>query len=266
MRGCTARRIGGPLSNTNLRTTNAHWESVWSRPPRMRLPSPLNMGTFNAKRLLRRHVKPGMRFLEIGCAPGKMLAWVAMVLGADVAGLDSSDRGMSYTRQLFDALGIQADLRKEDIHSHTFEPGSFDVVYSSGLIEHFSDPRPTVQAHAELARPSGKVIITIPNLSGWWGAPTRWLDPGVLELHNMNIMNETTLGALAPRDIVAVACAYRGGHFSIQHAVPVRKLPRLVSRALMHFGDLMGFLQPVEIRFLAPLLVLEITRRDVDAA
>jgi 2-polyprenyl-3-methyl-5-hydroxy-6-metoxy-1,4-benzoquinol methylase len=226
----------------------------------MRLPSPFNLGTFNAKRLLRCHVIPGMKFIEIGCAPGKMLAWVAKVLGAEVAGLDSSECGMLYTRQLFDALGIQADLRKEDIDSHTFEPGTFDVVYSAGLIEHFSDPRPAVRVHAELARPGGKIIITIPNLSGWWAVPTKLLDPSVLDMHNLKMMNESALSALAPSDIASNVHAYRGGHFSVQHAVPVRKLPDLVSQALMHFGDLMGFLQLVEVKFLAPLFVLEFTR------
>ena len=253
------------VNGRSQKTTDDHWEAVWSRPPRMRLPSPFNLGTFNAKRLLRRHVNPGMRFLEIGCAPGKMLAWVAKDLGAEVAGLDSSDRGMSYTRQLFNALGIRADLRQEDIHSHTFEPGSFDVVYSAGLIEHFSDPRTIVRVHAELARPGGKVIITIPNLSGWWGAPTRWLDPGVLDMHNLNIMTTSALAALAPSDVVSDVRAYRGGHFSIQHAIPVRRLPGLVSQALMHLGDLMGFLQATEIRILTPLFVLEMTRRGADA-
>ncbi len=248
----------------NAKTTHAHWDAVWSRPPRMRLPSPLNLGTFNAKRLLRRHVRRGMRFLEIGCAPGKMLAWVAKTLGAEVAGIDSSELGMAYTRQLFKAVRIEADLRQEDLRSHSFEHGSFHIVFSSGFIEHFEDPRPIVRIHAELARPTGTVLIAIPNLRGWWGVPTKWLDPSLLDMHNLEIMNVPALAALAPRDIVSNVRAYRGGRFSVQHAVPTRKIPSAVSEALMHFGDLLGFLQTVDIEPLAPWFVLEMTRRGRD--
>jgi SAM-dependent methyltransferase len=243
------------------KTTNAHWESVWSRPPRMRLPSPLSLGVFNAKRLLRRHVRPGMRFLEIGCAPGKLLAWVARTLGAEVAGLDASERGMLFTRQLFDTLSIHADLRQEDFLAHTFRHNSFDVVYSSGFIEHFDNPRPVVRAHVELTRPGGTTLITIPILRGWWGLPTQWLDPEVLCMHNLEIMTPSVLRALAPTDLADKVQAYRGGKFSVQHAVPTRRFPSLLSRALMHAGDLVGALQPMEIAALAPNLVLEITRR-----
>ncbi len=231
----------------------------------MRLPSPLNLGTFNAKRLLRRHVRVGMRFLEIGCAPGKMLAWVAKILGAEVAGIDSSERGMAHTRQLFKAVGIHADLRQEDLRSHTFEHGSFDVVYSSGFIEHFEDPRPIVRTHVELTRPEGTTLISIPNFRGWWGLPTKWLDPEMLCMHNLDIMTLDRLEALAPSNLAADVRAYRGGRFSISHVVPVRRIPSLVSQTLMHAGAFVGFLQPFEIAALAPSLVLEVTRRNTDA-
>jgi len=246
----------------NAKTTGDYWDSVWSRPPRMTLPSPLNLGTLNIKRLLRKHVRPGMRFLEIGCAPGKMLGWVAKALEAEVAGIDSSERGMSYVRHLFNALDIRADLRREDVHSHTFEPGSFDVVYSAGFIEHFKDPSPTVRIHAELTRPGGKVLITIPNLSGWWSVPAKLLDPEVLGMHNVEIMNLPALASLAPLDLVSNVRAHHDGRLSLQHMVSPRGIPGALWRGITHVGDMLGFLQPVTISTLAPLLVLEMTRRN----
>src|SRR5205085_5136150 len=124
-----------------------HWDSEWAVRPRLRLPLSVTVGIRDIKRLLRKHVRPGMSFLEIGCAPGKILAWIAKVLGADVAGLDYSPRGMQHAFDLFRALNIVADLRNEDIFETTFPSESFDIVYSAGVIEHFRDPRPIVHSH-----------------------------------------------------------------------------------------------------------------------
>jgi len=246
---------------TDRKTTNEHWDHAWSKPPRMRLPSRLNLSIRNAQRLLRTHVRRGMRFLEIGCAPGKMLAWVAEALGADVAGLDYSKAGMGFAQQLFDTLGIAGDLRCEDVFDNSFECDSFDVVYSSGLIEHFVDPRDIVREHVTLLKPGGKAIITIPNLVGWWGFLTEKLDPDVLEMHNLDIMRPSALLALAPCDLVSDARAYRSGCLSVDHAIPVRKVPRIIGLGIGHLVNLLGLMQPFEIPFLAPQLVLEMTRR-----
>src|SRR6266571_6076866 len=88
-----------------------HWESFHSGRPRLRLPSALIISTRNLQRLLKKHVKPGMRVLEIGFAPGKHLAYVSKVLGAAVTGVDYSENGVRFARRLFEALGIQGDLR-----------------------------------------------------------------------------------------------------------------------------------------------------------
>src|SRR5947207_15902867 len=121
-------------------TTLAHWDEVWRKPPRMRLPSSLVVATRNLQRILRAHVRPGSSFLELGCAPGKLLAWVALRLGARVSGLDYSPTGIAWARELFDALGCKGDLRCEELFSTSFPRDAFDIVFSSGLIEHFDDP------------------------------------------------------------------------------------------------------------------------------
>lgn len=249
------------MDRTDRKTTNEHWDHAWSKPPRMRLPSRLNLSIRNTQRLLRTHVRRGMRFLEIGCAPGKMLAWVAEVLGADVAGLDYSKAGMGFAQQLFDTLGIPGDLRCEDVFDNSFKCDSFDVVYSSGLIEHFDDPRDIVREHVTLLRPGGKAIITIPKLVGWWGFLTGRLDPPVLEMHNLDVMRRSALLALAPSDLVSDARAYHWGRISLHHAVPIHKI-RYLGTVACRFADLLGLLQPFDIPFLCPHLVLEMTRRN----
>jgi hypothetical protein len=62
------------MSLSDKKTTRAHWENVWRRDPRTALLSWLDVGSRNLQRLLRRHVRPGMRYLEIGCAPEQLLS------------------------------------------------------------------------------------------------------------------------------------------------------------------------------------------------
>ena len=253
------------MSRGDELTTKSHWEGAWAAPPRWKLPSPLAVPTRNMQRLLRPAVRPGMRVLELGCAPGKLLAWVAAKLDARVSGLDYSDRGITWARTLFDALGIPADLRCEDVFRSTFEPASFDVVYSAGLIEHFEDPRDIVRTHVALAKPGGTTLIAIPDYGGIYGRLQGWFDPANLALHNLRIMRPEALAELAPAELSGTVRTYRAGRISPWQISLERRLPRPVARFTSYFLNGIGLLQPVDIGPICPLLVLEITRRHDSA-
>jgi len=155
-----------------------------------------------------------MHFLEIGCAPGKLLAWVAEVLHAEVAGGDYSQRGLSLAQQLFQALNIDGDLRCEDMLATTFEPASFDLVFSAGVIEHFDDPREIVKRHVTLLKPGGKAVIMVPNYGGFYGRLQCRFDPENLSIHNLTIMNPPALRRLAPGELVSTVRVYPVGRMS----------------------------------------------------
>jgi 2-polyprenyl-3-methyl-5-hydroxy-6-metoxy-1,4-benzoquinol methylase len=243
----------------NEKTTTAHWDQVYGTQPRMRLPSSLNIGTLNLKRLLRRYARPGHRFLEIGCAPGKMLAWAQHDLGVRASGLDYSEPGVEFTNRLLSTLHIPADVRCENVFATSFAPGSFDVVFSAGVIEHFDDPRELVAKHVELLAPGGVAVITVPNYGGVMGTLQARLDPANLAIHNTGIMNEAALKQTAPATGVS-ARVFRWGRFSpwILNLSPT--LPARIAQLLSIAGNAAGLLQPFDIAALAPLFVLEIRK------
>jgi 2-polyprenyl-3-methyl-5-hydroxy-6-metoxy-1,4-benzoquinol methylase len=241
-------------------TTRAHWEETWAVPPRWRLPSSLSISTLNMQRLLRPHLRRKMRVLEIGCAPGKILAWVAATFQAEATGVDYSERGIEWSRTLFDHLGIPADLRCEDVFRTTLLPDTFDLVYSSGVIEHFEDARPIVRSHVALTRPGGKALIALPDYGGIYGRLQRWFDPANLAIHNLEIMSPEALRALAPQDLAATVRSYSAGRVSPWQISLNRRLPGSIGRAAAYALNVAGLLQPVDITPLCPLLVLEITR------
>jgi 2-polyprenyl-3-methyl-5-hydroxy-6-metoxy-1,4-benzoquinol methylase len=211
-------------------------------------------------RFLRKHVSAGQKYLEVGCAPGKMLSWVAAVLKADVAGLDFSERGLALTRTLFRALNLQGDLRYEDFFQHTFEPGTFDVVSSFGLIEHFDDPRDIVRRHVLLLKPGGLALIVIPNYMGIYGFLQQHFDRDNLALHNLEIMNRRILESLAPSDLVKSAKAYPEGRMSPWLVSFDSRWPRIIARSVSYAVNVLGLLQPFKIIRLCPFLVLEMVR------
>jgi 2-polyprenyl-3-methyl-5-hydroxy-6-metoxy-1,4-benzoquinol methylase len=248
------------MTNGNDLTRVDHWNDTWAGDIRLRLPSPLIVATRDLQRLLKAHVREGNKVLEIGCAPGKLLAWIAAVLRASVAGIDYSPRGLAQTHRLFSALNLTADLRCEDFRGTTFPANNFDVVFSVGVIEHFDDPRDIVRKHLSLVRPGGTALMTVPNYSGIYGRLQRYFDAESLLFHNTKIMSCEALAALVPSDEPFRVKAYPFGRISPWLLSTTKRWPRPVALGISHAVNLAAVLQPVDIRPLCPMLVLEVVR------
>jgi 2-polyprenyl-3-methyl-5-hydroxy-6-metoxy-1,4-benzoquinol methylase len=220
----------------------------------------LFVDTRNLQRIIEPHLRPGIRYVELGCAPGKILAWVAKQLDTDVSGLDYSERGIQWSRRLFETLGLSADLRCEDVRAASFEPGTFDLVFSAGLVEHFDDPREIVRTHVLLLRPGGRAVITVPNYGGLYGRLQLWFDPENLALHNLSIMNLQGLRQLAPADLAAQVRVYTAGRVSPWLVNIDHLWPRPIALSLSYVLNGLGLIQPIHVRALSPMLVLEIVR------
>jgi SAM-dependent methyltransferase len=237
-----------------------HWDHFHSGRPRMRLPSTLLVGTKNLYRLMDSRVSSGMRVLEVGFAPGKALVGVASRYKAVVAGVDYSAPGVATGHDLFRALGMKADLRCESIFETSFAAESFDLVYSIGVIEHFTDPRPIVAAHYRLIKRGGRCLILIPRYRGLYGALQSYFDPENLAIHNLDIMEPAALERLACGLGAAEVRVFRSGSMDASFVNWHRKLPRPLARSLQLFANGLGRLQPFDIGPLCPLLALELVK------
>jgi len=239
--------------------SRVYWEGTHSQ-PRWQLPSRLNVGVRNALSLLSSHVQPGMRVLEIGCAPGKHLAYLAKVREASVCGLDYSGPGIANSRELFRRLGLEAEFRCEDLHHSTFPERSFDLVYSLGVVEHFQDPKPAIESHLTLAKPGGVVLIAVPNYGGLYGRIQRYFDPENLGIHNLDIMTQAELLRLPPAEMPGDVSAFPSGRLSPWIINFEKKWPAPVALGVSLTLNALGLLQPFDIRPLCPFLVLKMTK------
>jgi len=105
----------------------------------------------------------GKRVLDVGCGGGLLTEGMA-ALGANVTGIDLSEKPLGVARLHLFESGLQVDYRQiaaEDLAAE--QPGSFDVVTCLEMLEHVPDPASTVRACAALVKPGGSVFISTIN-------------------------------------------------------------------------------------------------------
>lgn len=166
------------------------WEDYWRGIGLPRLPRLLNPNArFLARMLDRALAETGVppeeaAVFEIGCAPGAWLAWLAKERGCTVGGCDYATQALRATRKNFELLGVEGALHETDVRRlHGERQGRHDLVFSLGLVEHFTDTAAIVEAHARVCRPGGIVLVQVPHLRGLAGRPFHWADPNVMESH-----------------------------------------------------------------------------------
>ena len=106
----------------------------------------------NHLRVVRRHVRPGGRLLEIGCAYGFFLELIREEYRGSV-GVDVSSAGVAHAR----AQGLQA--QEGDLLGLSFDQ-LFDGVCLWDTIEHLPNPREVIQRCAKLLKPGGHLFLT----------------------------------------------------------------------------------------------------------
>jgi len=130
-------------------------------------------------------------------------------------GVEYSQNGYTLNQDLFKQFGLNpGNLLNTDFFDQQFQEQFqevFDVVLSHGFIEHFTDVRDVIRAHINVLKPGGKLVITIPNLQGLNRDVARLFHPGILEKHNLSIMDKKVFCDLfAIRGLSAEFCGYLG--------------------------------------------------------
>jgi SAM-dependent methyltransferase len=94
---------------------------------------------------------PGRRILECGCGSARVSQFLAL-RGYHCTLLDYSEPALAVARERFTSQGLHARYVQADLMNLPFQPASFDIVYSGGVLEFFGDLKRPV---AEMARVLG---------------------------------------------------------------------------------------------------------------
>ncbi len=126
----------------------------------------------------------GKVLLEAGCGGSRWLPYFATCHCLRVKGVDYSRQGCDLARSIAAKAGVDADIAEMDL----FQPdGRFhavaDIVYSSGLVEHFDPLDDVLRQLRYFLRPGGLLVTIVPNLQGVNGALGNLLNPDVMAMH-----------------------------------------------------------------------------------
>jgi len=176
------------------------WEDYWAK---VKLPDTVDLN-FSFERCLARALKKNLPdvkgdVLEVGCAPGRWLAFMEKEFGLRPSGIEYSEAGLEATKKNFEMLGIASgEIHQGDFFQVELKK-EFDVVMSFGFIEHFDDVDDVVERHLRWLKPGGTLILGVPNMRGVYSGIQKVLDQSVLDKHNLNMMNLDFFSGLAKR-------------------------------------------------------------------
>lgn len=118
-----------------------------------------------------RRVPGNVRVLDIGCGFGQTLGYHT-ARGCDVYGVEA-DENIRRVAEKFD-YKVHVGLFDDSLYAADF----FDYVTMDQVIEHVTDPVPTLCGVARILKPGGAAILSTPNAGGW-GARVfgrRWIN------------------------------------------------------------------------------------------
>jgi SAM-dependent methyltransferase len=102
----------------------------------------------------------GLRVLEIGCGLGTDGAGFARA-GALYTGVDLTEAAVGLARRRFELEGLPGEFRVADAERLDFADGSFDLVYSHGVLHHTPDTAAAVREIRRVLVPGGRAVVML---------------------------------------------------------------------------------------------------------
>ncbi|MDY9920076.1 Methyltransferase domain-containing protein [Porphyromonadaceae bacterium KH3R12] len=171
------------MKENNSITDKEYWDKYWKNYQYDKIPKKVVFERFMPK------LTRGINFIEIGGFPGVNAAYFYRRGIRDVTILD-----FHINKEIvrnFEKINDLPEGTIQCIDNDFFAFSSekkYDVVFSSGFIEHFEDTRDAITRHIDLLSEKGQLLIIIPNFLGLNGELQRRFDRENLDSHNLQSM------------------------------------------------------------------------------
>lgn len=104
----------------------------------------------------------GLEILDIGCGGGLLCEPMAR-LGANVTGIDASERNIQVASIHAENSGLGIHYRSATVEQLVKEGKTFDVILNTEVIEHVATPEQFISDCCKLLKPNGVMIVTTIN-------------------------------------------------------------------------------------------------------
>jgi SAM-dependent methyltransferase len=135
------------------------WENVWNRE---HIKSDYSLKYIDFIKKFEASLPEGLNIIEVGCGTGQTL---------EVFSDKNTTNGIDISRNALKRSKGRCDNQiLGDMFYIPFKDSSFDLVYNSGVIEHFPDPKNSdaVREMARITKKGGYVMIIVPNSCCIW--------------------------------------------------------------------------------------------------
>ncbi len=150
------------------------WNSVWSSKKLIHKFVNYARNSFTRdvyKTLFKKYINKNTTLLEVGCGSSTTSLYLAPNL-KEFVGIDISEEALSLSRKKAKELGVtNAKFVKGDCFKMPFKDGSFDMVWSQGLLEHFDNPKGILKEKVRVCKKGGRIITSVPAL---WSIHKAW--------------------------------------------------------------------------------------------
>lgn len=196
-------------------TDLGYWDSTyWGSARPQRLKFLYRDMDYEFVRLLRRYGQgSGTKTLELGAGGSRMLPYLERKFQYQTLGTDFSLVGCRLLQANYSLAGSTGRVICEDLFSSSLKAGSFDLIFSFGLIEHFDETRAALEAHLRLLRPGGALVVTVPNLVGLYGHLMKRLAASLWARHK-TLTRKDLRGYLTSLGLEGVVTGYLGSFYA----------------------------------------------------
>ena len=140
--------------DTDKKHWNAYhkqWKNRWKVPANPRTVSAI-LSTLDVK---------NKKILEVGSGIGRDSIYLAK-LGADCYLLDYIEAPLKIAREIAETEKVGITIIRGDANTLPFPDSCFDLVYSQGLIEHFTEPDVLIKEQRRVLKKGGYLLVDVP--------------------------------------------------------------------------------------------------------
>ncbi len=111
---------------------------------------------------------PGKKILEVGSGFGAFTVFTRILYGYDTIGVEPDSVVRSIALQLAESCGTDCEIANCPGEALIFPDETFDLVYSSNVLEHVQDPARVLSESVRVLKPGGYLFFTYPNYCSFW--------------------------------------------------------------------------------------------------